>query len=98
MSGDYWIIDVDAHITEPPDVWTSRVAARFRDRVPHVERIDGRDLWLLDGETIAVVGATATAGFREPMPATPQVYEDTLPAASDPNERLHYLDSVGNYV
>ncbi len=98
MSGDYWIIDVDAHITEPPDVWTSRVAARYRDRVPHVERIDGRDLWLLDGETIAVVGATATAGFREPMPATPQIYEDTLAAASDPDARLRYLDDVGIYA
>jgi NAD(P)-dependent dehydrogenase (short-subunit alcohol dehydrogenase family) len=28
------IIDVDAHITEPPDLWTRRAAARFADRVP----------------------------------------------------------------
>ncbi len=33
---EYTIIDVDAHITEAPDTWTSRVAAKYVDRVPHV--------------------------------------------------------------
>ncbi len=35
MSG-YTIIDVDTHVTETPDLWTSRAPARMRDRVPHV--------------------------------------------------------------
>ncbi len=29
----YSIIDCDTHITEPPDVWTSRVLARYVDHV-----------------------------------------------------------------
>ena len=40
MSG-YTIIDVDTHVTETPDVWTSRVPATMKDRVP---RMDDEDL------------------------------------------------------
>ena len=40
MSG-YTIIDVDTHVTETPDVWTSRVPDTMKDRVP---RMDDPDL------------------------------------------------------
>ena len=30
----YRLIDADTHVNEPPDLWTSRVAAKYRDRVP----------------------------------------------------------------
>ena len=30
----YMMIDVDTHITEPRDLWTSRVPAKWKDRVP----------------------------------------------------------------
>ena len=37
-------IDTDTHITEPADVWTSRVSTKkWGDAVPHVEKRDGRD-------------------------------------------------------
>ena len=32
----YPVIDVDTHVSEPPDVWTSRVSGKWGDRVPHV--------------------------------------------------------------
>jgi hypothetical protein len=38
------IIDADSHITEPADVWTSRVPVKYRDEVPVVVREDGADL------------------------------------------------------
>ena len=41
-------IDVDTHITEPADVWTSRVSKKWGDRVPHVQRHEGRDIWLIE--------------------------------------------------
>jgi hypothetical protein len=31
------LISADSHINEPADLWTSRVAAKWRDRVPRVE-------------------------------------------------------------
>jgi uncharacterized protein len=32
------IMDADSRITEPPDVWTSRVPSKYREDVPHVVR------------------------------------------------------------
>src|SRR5580704_1785358 len=32
------IISVDDHVVEPPDLWQSRLPARFRDRGPRIER------------------------------------------------------------
>jgi predicted TIM-barrel fold metal-dependent hydrolase len=92
---EYTIIDVDAHITESPDTWTSRVAAKYVDRVPHVRRGDGKDVWVIDGQVAAPVGPTAPAGWSMPVPAMPNTYEDLLPAAYDAKARLALLDDVG---
>ena len=32
------IISVDDHVVEPPDLWTSRVPEKYRDRAPKVVR------------------------------------------------------------
>jgi hypothetical protein len=53
------IIDVDAHITEPPDLWSSRAPAALKDRLPRVAEQDGRRVWLVDGEEIAPAGAVS---------------------------------------
>jgi predicted TIM-barrel fold metal-dependent hydrolase len=94
MSG-YTIIDVDTHLTESPDAWTSRVPASMRDRVPRVEQDPrGRDIWMIDGQRSSFAGMTATAGrgdFRE----FPPTYADMHPAAYDAKERLAYMDEVG---
>jgi uncharacterized protein len=89
-------IDVDAHLTEPGDVWTSRVPSRFIDHVPQMHRnAEGKDVWLLDGAPFYTVGMTATAGWSKPFPEGPPTFEDCHPAASGAAERLDYLDSVG---
>src|SRR3990172_2879501 len=33
------VIDCDTHFTEPPDLWTSRAPAKFKDRVPVMRTI-----------------------------------------------------------
>jgi predicted TIM-barrel fold metal-dependent hydrolase len=92
---EHTLIDVDSHITETPDTWVDRVAAKHRDRVPRVERRDGQDVWLIDGVPATPVGPTAPAGWTEPMPTMPKTYEDLLPAAYDAEARLELLDEVG---
>ncbi len=32
-----WIVSVDDHVVEPPDLWSSRLPAKYRDIGPHVE-------------------------------------------------------------
>ena len=36
----YTIIDADTHVTETPELWTSRAPASMRDRVPNVVTSD----------------------------------------------------------
>jgi predicted TIM-barrel fold metal-dependent hydrolase len=92
----YTIIDCDTHITEPRDVWTARVPAKYLDRVPHVVRnAEGKDVWMLEGTQIYTVGLTATAGWREPFPGGPPTYEEMHPAAHDPHARLALMDTQG---
>ena len=34
----YPVIDIDTHICEPEDLWTSRVSSKWGDLIPHVEK------------------------------------------------------------
>jgi predicted TIM-barrel fold metal-dependent hydrolase len=92
-----WVIDVDSHITEPGDVWTSRVPARFRERAPRLIRNpDGRDVWQVgEQRPLVPVGHTAVAGWPEPFPAAPANMDQVPPAAYDAKARLTYLDEIG---
>jgi uncharacterized protein len=93
-----WVIDVDAHVTEPGDVWTSRLPARLRDRGPRLLRDarTGRDTWHLgDSTPLVPVGHTAVAGWPEPFPAAPRNMDEVPLAAWQPRARLEYLDSIG---
>ena len=95
MSG-YTIIDVDTHVTESSDLWTSRAPASMKDLVPRIEtNKDGALSWVIGGTPmLASPGLTATAGvgsFKNP----PKNYEEMHPGAYDANERLKYMDKMG---
>jgi uncharacterized protein len=32
------VLSADSHVLEPPDLWTTRMEKRFRDRAPHLEK------------------------------------------------------------
>lgn len=51
LIGDARVIDADAHFTEPPDLWTSRAPAAYKDRVPRMKTVEGRDRWFLEDDT-----------------------------------------------
>ena len=38
------IVDLDAHLVEPPDLWTSRLPSRWGDMIPHVKWDAGQEL------------------------------------------------------
>ena len=97
MAGQDWVIDVDAHVTEPADVWTARLPAKLRDRGPRLERDrTGRDVWhVADSTPLVPVGFTAVAGWPEPFPSGPKNMDEVPPAAWDARARLDYLDSIG---
>src|SRR5258705_5802715 len=64
MVTDVPIISADSHITEPPDTYTARIDARFRDRAPRLVHDAKRgDLFVIDGIDKPIpMGLIAAAG------------------------------------
>ena len=61
-------------MTEPDDLWTGRLPARYKTLAPHIVRDPetGIDTWRIgDHQTFLPVGFTAVAGWHEPFPAAP---------------------------
>jgi len=89
------IIDADTHVTEPADLWTSRVARRMVADVPQVRlNPQGYEVWLVRGQPIALTGMGATAGVGT-IQEIPKTRDDALPAAYDPAARVMYMDENG---
>jgi predicted TIM-barrel fold metal-dependent hydrolase len=78
----YRVVDIDTHITEPADVWTARVSRKWGDRVPHVRRVNGVDLWFIGDHTGT-------------FPNMRKSYDDIPAAMFDAQARLAFLDAEG---
>ena len=93
-----WVIDADTHITEPGDLWTRRLPAKFRERAPRLVRNPENqwDVWQIgDSSPLVPVGFTAVAGWPEPFPSAPRNMDEVPRAAYDAAARLAYMDSIG---
>ena len=99
----YNVISADSHIVEPPDLYSSRIAPKFRDRAPRMERHRTRtgrvyDAWYLDGLRCGTVGAVIQAGKRFEDPGAIDflgLWEDVRQAAYDPQAMLTELEEDG---
>ncbi len=91
------IIDVDSHVAEPTDLWTSRMPARLGDRIPHVvwDGPAGEHRWLVGDMLLSGVGEYCTAGWSEPFPSHPPTLDEADPACFDARARLERLDEYG---
>ena len=61
---DYRVISSDNHVFEPVDLWTSRAASKFKDRVPHIKRLEDGDWWFCDGKKVIGLSDGVQAGAR----------------------------------
>jgi uncharacterized protein len=89
------VIDVDTHLTEPPDVWTTRVSSKWGDAVPHIERVNGEDIWVAAGNRIGKPGTSSMAGFDGVIPDSPATYDDIPASMYDAAARLAFMDANG---
>jgi predicted TIM-barrel fold metal-dependent hydrolase len=97
---DYPVIDADAHVNEPPDLWQERVPKKWKDRAPKVEHTEHGDIWSFDaGKQRWPMGLTATAGlsFFQYHPLC-NSYETMRPASFDTAARLEDMDADGVYA
>ena len=63
---DYKIISSDSHILEPGDLWTSRAAPKYRDRVPYIAQAkDNTYRWYVEKDLeVMAIGHFSQAGKR----------------------------------
>jgi len=91
-----WLISVDDHILEPAHLWVDRVAAKDRERAPHMETVDGMDYWVYDGKRYPSSGLSAVAGkSKEEFSPEPLPYSEMRPGCYDPVARLEDMDRAG---
>jgi predicted TIM-barrel fold metal-dependent hydrolase len=91
------IIDADSHITEPADIWTSRLPSKYLEVAPRVEfnSSTGHHHWRIGERWLCAVGQLTQAGWPEYPPSSPLEYEECDPAAYNSADRLSRLDQYG---
>ena len=98
---EYRVISADTHIIETPDLWTSRIDPKYRDRCPRIIDIEGRDVWIVDNLIAgsAVIGQGARAGMRfdqrDELLEAVDSFDQVWPGAYDPDEALKDMDIDG---
>ncbi len=100
---NYRIISSDNHVFEPVDLWTSRAATQFKDRVPHIERDTtgpgaGSDFWYCDGQRVIGLSPGSDTGrrFEDPeMKSQTHTVEDIRPGGYIPEEHVKDMDLDG---
>jgi predicted TIM-barrel fold metal-dependent hydrolase len=91
-----WIVSVDDHVIEPPNVWVDRLPKKYRDIGPRLVETERGAVWLFEDKEIATSGLSVAAGKRrdeftpEPLP-----FSEMRPAAYDPVARLVDMDRAG---
>lgn len=100
MTFPFKLVSADSHIAEPPDLWTTRIDQKFRERAPHMVSRDNGDAYIIDGESdsASLVGLMAT----KPKYANPDTlfglegrWTDVPEGAYDPSARATELDREG---
>ncbi|MAG31079.1 MAG: amidohydrolase [Deltaproteobacteria bacterium] len=93
------VIDIDAHWTEPRDLWTSRAPAKLRDKTLRVERNDeGVERWVIaDGMVMGQVGYCSVRpdGSKGQAQVAFDSFEEVHPGAIEVEPRLEYMDEHG---
>jgi predicted TIM-barrel fold metal-dependent hydrolase len=101
------IISVDDHVLEPPDLWSARIPAKYRDRGPRIvrkklrrvgaetiEAEDGQwgDVWYYDDLVSPLLMLSAAVGFDH-LSFGYATFDEVRPGAWKQKERLADMDA-----
>jgi hypothetical protein len=91
-----WMISVDDHVLEPPNVWQDRVPAKYRDAAPKIVVRDGVESWQYEGRLFPTSGLAAVAG-KKAAEISPHAlnYADMRPGCYEPKARVDDMDEAG---
>ena len=94
------IVDCDTHITEAPDLFTSRAPGKFKDKVPYQKRVDGVDRWYVGDRNFGSLGGNVIRADNNKLLgrlAFPKL-EEAHPGGHLTKERLQAMDDMGVYA
>ena len=97
------IIDVDSHLTEPHDLWTSRAPASLKNRVPRVVGSGMDRAWVVD-EDIQISTTNPSSVIRKDGEKSRGIeffgwqIEDVHEASWNMERRVELLDEFGLYA
>src|SRR5438094_10276532 len=92
---EYKLISADGHLNEPGDLWTSRVPAALRDRVPRIEHFPehGGDAWVIEGFDVPHPFGWGVAAGRRPDDMREWLaFDEIQPGGYDPKARVAEMD------
>ena len=98
---EYKLISADSHVSEPPDLWATRVDQKYRDRAPRLAvDLPGKEgaYFLYEGYAPHPIGIGLGAGKSPEELAeflTKATYADARPGGWDPAERVKDNDLDG---
>src|SRR4051812_25892445 len=73
------LISADSHVLEPPDLWTSRLPAKFQDRAPKQVRGEQGDTWQFPSSPPWAYGLNQCGGLPTEKYSTVIKWEDVRP-------------------
>jgi len=93
-----WMISVDDHLVEPPNLWTDRLPAKYRDLGPRWISDEKGEAWLFEEKSRCAVGGAVTSGAiwppeARPPPFTPLAWSEIPSACHDPRARIEAMNT-----
>ena len=91
-----WLVSVDDHVIEPPDLWQTRLPAKYLDVGPRMVHDEQGSRWLYEDIVTPTSGLSVTRGKRkEEFSPAPVPFEEMHPSAYDPVARIVDMDRAG---
>ncbi|MDO8392388.1 MAG: amidohydrolase family protein [Actinomycetota bacterium] len=90
------LLSIDDHMIEPPDMFDNHMPAALKDKAPKLTKIDGKDHWIFQGESIGVPGLAAVASWpKSEWGFDPTDLSEMRPGCYDVDERVKDMDANG---
>ena len=104
MARNYNVVDADAHVLEPADLWLKYLEDKFRKDAPQMlHDASGAEMFRVEEGNIVQFGKTIPTGFaavggigmREGVKPEGTSYFDGKPGGFDPHKRIPDMDAEG---
>ena len=95
------LLSADNHIVEPPDLWTSRIEAKYRDRAPRLVSGETADWYVVEGDkSIGSLGTATHPGLRLQADKPYEIsledrWANVRPGGYDPHEAIKDMELDG---